>query len=80
MASLTEEQIENTRYVLGYFGYKGGWQAGGFTSLIMQAYQKADPGNRARLRLGFPVLAEAMDTVLSSRQGIKELAARVGID
>lgn len=78
-SELTEEEVETIRFVLGYFGYKGGWQAGGFTQLIMQAYQKADPQNKARLRLAFPILAEAMDTVLDSLTGIKELAARVGI-
>lgn len=78
MASkLTEEQEDAVRSVLFYFGHPSGWESGGFTTLIMQAYQKADPSNRARLRMAFPVLAEAMDTVINNMTGIKELAERL---
>jgi hypothetical protein len=75
---VTPEEEEVARYVLGYFGADGGWEAGGFTSLIMRAYQKADPGNKARLRLGFPELTACMDTVLNSQGGIKQLQDKLG--
>ena len=66
---------DDARHVLYYFRHAGGMQPGGFTELILQAYQKADPGNRRRLRCGFPGLAEAMDTVLRGG-GVEELARR----
>ncbi|HJW01591.1 MAG TPA: hypothetical protein VJ617_21065 [Arthrobacter sp.] len=71
---MNEDVIRN---VLHYFGEPGGWPAGSFTSNIMRAYQGADPGNRARLRLGFPELAEAMDLVLGSMEGIDKLRDRL---
>ena len=75
---MTPEEQEVARYVLGYFGAEGGWHAGGFTQLMMSAYQKADPGNKQRIRMGFPELADAMDTVLGSTGGIKRLQAKLG--
>ena len=66
---------DDARHVLYYFRHAGGMQPGGFTELILQAYQKADPGNRRRLRQGFPGFAAAMDTVLRGG-GVEELARR----
>ena len=74
---MTPDQEEVIRHVLGYFGASGGWEAGGFTSLMMRAYQKADPGNKARIALGFPELAEAMDTVMNQMDGIQKLQERL---
>lgn len=75
--AVTPEQEEIIRHVLWYFNERGGWEPGGFTQLILRAYQKADPGNRARLRRGFPEYAEAMDLVLNSMGGIKQLAQQL---
>lgn len=74
---LTEEQIEAARHVLGYYGAEGGWQAGSFTQNILRAYQGADPGNKARLRRGFPEIAEAMDLVDNHPNGIEKLQLRL---
>lgn len=60
---MTNEEIQ---YVLFYFGdHDYGKEAGHFTSLIMNAYQIADPRNKSRLRIVFPGLTTAMDTVLN---------------
>lgn len=67
------------RCVLGYFGQDGGWKPGGFTGLMLRAYQKADPGNKARIRLGFPDLADAMDLAMNDLSGIEQLQTRLGV-
>jgi hypothetical protein len=74
---MTEEQKNAARMVLGYFGAEGGYEPGGFTSLILRAYQKADPGNRARLRLGFPELADMMDACMNTESGVADLQKAV---
>jgi hypothetical protein len=74
---LTEDERETIRHVLYYYGHPAGWAPGGFTELLLKAYQKADPGNKARLRQGFPEMAEAMDVVMNSMTGIKDLAERL---
>lgn len=70
---MTEEEKAIARMVLGHFGAEGGYEPGGFTSLLLQAYGKADPSNRARLRLGFPVQAEMMDACMNTEHGVAAL-------
>lgn len=77
MPEVTETQKEVAGWVLHYYGVPGYYPPGGFTALILQAYQKADPGNKWRLRLGFPEIAEAMDLVDHDEDGINKLAERL---
>ena len=44
------------RQLLGYYGYEGGYPAGGFLSSLLDAWGKADMMNRQRLYAGFPEL------------------------
>lgn len=68
------------RNVLHYFGQPGGYPPGSFISNMLRAYQGADPGNKARIRLGFPELADTMDLVLDNMDGIDQLQARLKED
>lgn len=74
---LTEEQLEITRYVLYWYGHPKGWSPGGFIETLMSAYTKADLTNKARFRLGFPELSEAMDLVNNQLGGLDKLAKRL---
>lgn len=70
---MTGDQEDLARMVLGYFGADGGQEPGGFTHTIMQAYQRADPGNKQRLQLGFPELCRLMDRVANTPNGVEEI-------
>lgn len=74
---MTEEQKELGRMVLGYFGADGGYEPGGFTSTLLTAYSKADPQNRYRIRMGFPVHADMMDACMNTEHGIADLQKAV---
>ena len=45
------------RQLLGYYGYEGGYPAGGFLSSLLGTWEKADHMNRSRLSVAFPELA-----------------------
>jgi hypothetical protein len=74
--SFTEDQQDAAHWVLSYYGVPNHYPPGGFSGLIIQAYQKADPGNKAKLRASFPELAEAMDIVQRDPEWKQTLAAR----
>lgn len=74
---MTEDQKKKARMVLGYFGAEGGIQPGGFTSALLTAYQKADPGNRARIWMGFPEEADMMYACMNTESGIADLQKAV---
>jgi hypothetical protein len=76
---MTEEEKAIARMVLGHFGAAGGYEPGGFTSLLLQAYGKADPSNRARLQAGFPVQARMMDACMNTENGVRDLQAGLGV-
>lgn len=76
---MTEEESNMARMVLGHFGATGGYEPGGFTSLLLRAYQKADPMNRARLRLGFPNQAAMMDACMNTESGVADLQKQLGV-
>ena len=48
------------RQLLGYYGYEGGYPAGGFLSSLLGTWEKADMLNRARLSVAFPELGELL--------------------
>ena len=52
---------DEARWMLGYFGLDGGEKPGGFRMSLIETITKADPENKARLRLGFPGLVAAFD-------------------
>lgn len=70
----TEGELEAAQHVLSFYRYRNGvyQDPNSFTGLILHAYSKADPGNKARLAQGFPELAAAMNKV--NRGDIEELA------
>lgn len=74
---LTKDQKDAAHWVLFYYGQEGYYEPGGFSYLIIQAYQKADPGNKSKLRAVFPEIAEAMDLVDSHPNGIEKLKLRL---
>lgn len=76
---MNEEQKNLARMVLGYFGAAGGYEPGGFTSLILQACQKADPQNRHRLSLGFPEHVAMMDACVNTESGVADLQKALGV-
>lgn len=69
----TTISVETARDVLGYFGCKGGWNAGSFTTNLMTAIGSADPENRAKLALGFPELVTALIMAQNTTDGISKL-------
>lgn len=50
---------EAARHMLGHYNKPGGYKAGSFTTTLITAFEKADPGNRFKLSLGFPEMAIA---------------------
>jgi hypothetical protein len=76
MPEFTETQQEVADWVLHWYGVPGHPPAGSFSTLIIAAYSKADPGNKARLRLGFPEIAEAMDLVNKDKDWQSKLEER----
>lgn len=46
-------------HVLFHYGHEGGYQAGSFTTNLITTIDMADPSNKDRLALGFPVYVAA---------------------
>lgn len=64
-------------HVLFHYGREGGYQAGGFTELIISAIDRADPANKAKLELGFPEYVAAVNAIQYSPNGIEQLQSIV---
>jgi hypothetical protein len=60
-------------HVLFHYGREGGYQAGGFTELIISAIDRADPANKAKLELGFPDYVAAVNVIQYSGTGVEYL-------
>lgn len=71
------EFLTEARHLLGHYGYAGGWQPGGFTTSLIRAWEKADGGNRRRLRMGFPALGLAVG-LLGVDRGVEALQVFIG--
>jgi hypothetical protein len=73
------DDIENVaRGILGFYGYDGGYSAGGFMTALITAWEKADSSNRARLSMAFPVVGLAVQAFSSG--GAEALRALAGIE
>lgn len=71
----TEECRQQAAHdVLGYMKVPGGWTPGGFTTKLIEAWLHADPANRFRLSLGFPILCEALALSLLNPEKLQEWA------
>jgi hypothetical protein len=64
-------------HVLFHYGRDGGYQAGGFTELIISAIDRADPSNKAKLELGFPEYVAAVNAIRYSHTGVEYLQSIV---
>lgn len=64
---------DDALHVLWHYGHPDGQQPGSFTEHIVIAAHKADPGNRERLRAGFPGIVEAVEVGIQHPRGIDEL-------
>ena len=64
-------------HVLFHYGREGGYQAGGFTELIISAIDRADPSNKAKLERGFPEYVAAVNAMQYSSTGIEYLQSIV---
>lgn len=67
------------RDVLGHFGEKGGWHAGGFTEALLALISKADMHNKRRLAEGFPEHVTAMILAQETPNGIERLQKIAGV-
>lgn len=76
-SKLTDDEVTATRAVLYFYGHPKGWEAGGFTMSLIELWCKADLTNKARIRLAFPEVAGALETVNSELGGLEKLAERV---
>jgi hypothetical protein len=65
------------RSVLGFYGYEGGVQPGGFVTALIKAWEKADLSNRARLAQAFPVLGDVI-AIFQVEDGPKMLLQMIG--
>lgn len=64
---------EDAQHVLWHFGHPEGLQPGTFTQNLIAAAVHADPGNLARLELGFPSLVGAVQAATQIVGGINFL-------
>ena len=64
-------------HVLAHYG-EGGIAAGGFTMALIAVIVRADPGNRARLALGFPGYVAAVQVADGDLSGIARLREIAG--
>ena len=64
-------------HVLAHYG-EGGIAAGGFTMALIAVIVRADPGNRARLALGFPGYVAAVQVADGDLAGIARLREIAG--
>ncbi|MFI9344988.1 hypothetical protein ACIG0D_27535 [Streptomyces sp. NPDC052773] len=60
-------------HVLFHYGLDGGYQAGSFTTHILNAMGTADPANLDRLALGFPEYVAAVTAIQYDPAGAERL-------
>ena len=48
---------ESARHLLGYYHKPGGYMPGGFTTKLIELFEKADPINRAKLAAVYPEIS-----------------------
>lgn len=63
---------ETAQHVLFHFG-AGGYQPGSFTQQLITTIAMADPGNQARMALGFPNEVAAVQLAQNDPNGIDQL-------
>ena len=73
----SDDEKQAIHHVLYFYDAPGGYEPGSFTQHLMIAYSQADPQNKAKLRLGFPEIAWAMDMVSQVPDGIKVITERL---
>lgn len=56
----------------------GGYRAGSFTTVLIEAIQRADVANRAKLALGFPGYVTAVTWAMDDLGGIDRLREVAG--
>jgi hypothetical protein len=59
---MTEEQ-HAARDLLGYYGWDGGYQPGGFITKLLSCWEVADTDHAARLAVAFPAMGAAVDVL-----------------
>jgi hypothetical protein len=64
-------------HVLFHYGHDGGYQAGSFTTALLNAAGTADPSNLDRLAAGFPEYVAAVTAIQYDPQGVERLQAIV---
>jgi hypothetical protein len=64
-------------HVLFHYGHDGGYQAGSFTTHILNAAGTADPSNLGRLAAGFPEYVAAVAAIQYDPNGVERLQAIV---
>lgn len=61
---VSDEELQDAAlHVLGYYKMPGGHTPGGFTTSLIQTYERADPSNRVRLAFAFPAIVTALGYV-----------------
>lgn len=60
-------------HVLFHYGRDGGYQAGSFTTNLLNAMGTADPGNLDRLATGFPEYVAAVTAIQYDPNGVQRL-------
>jgi hypothetical protein len=71
---------ETARHVLWHYGADGGYQPGSFTQKLMAAIDAADVVHRARLRVVYPELVDAMNLAARHEDGIRRLQQGLGVN
>lgn len=64
-------------HVLFHYGREGGYQAGSFTTALLNAMGTADPTNLDRLAAGFPGYVAAVTAIQYDPDGVERLQAIV---
>lgn len=60
-------------HVLFHYGRDGGYQAGSFTTALLNAMGTADPANLDRLAAGFPEYVAAVTAIHYDPDGVERL-------
>jgi hypothetical protein len=60
-------------HVLFHYGREGGYQAGSFTTALLNAMGTADPGNLDKLAAGFPEYVAAVTAIHYDPAGVEHL-------
>lgn len=74
---MSEPTAKQAAHVLYAFG-SGGFRAGDFTICLIEAIQRADPENQAKLAQGFPGYVTAVRWAMNDLDGIDKLRAVAG--